>query len=131
METQYLTQYVPVLMAFAFAAAAAGAVIGLSALLGRGHFPSRRKTETYESGMPLLDSSRRRVSVKFFVVAVVFIVMDVEIAFLFPWAASARELLAAGNVLVLGEGLVFLFLLALGYVYLWREGAFDSFRPRK
>ena len=126
-----LSEYVPVLFAFAFAATVAGAVIGLSALLGKGRLVQQRKTETYESGMPLLDSSRKRVSVKFFVVAVVFIVLDVEVAFLFPWAATARELLAAGDTLVLAEGLAFLLLLAFGYVYLWREGAFDWFRPRK
>ena len=126
-----LNEYIPVLFAFAFAATVAGSVIGLSALLGRGRLAYKRQTETYESGMPLLDSSRRRVSVKFFVVAVVFIVLDVEVAFLFPWAACLRELTATGGLAVLFEGLAFLFLLALGYAYLWREGAFDWFGPRK
>lgn len=126
-----LSQYIPVLLAFAFAATVAVSVIGLSALLGKGRLASPRKAESYESGMPLLDSSRKRVSVKFFVVAFVFIVLDVEVAFLFPWAVVARELVAAGNLFALAEGLAFLLLLAIGYVYLWREGAFDWFRAGK
>lgn len=119
------TQYVPVLLAFAFAAVVAVSVVGLSALFGRGRLKPRRKTETFESGMPLLDSSRKRVSVRFFLVAVVFIIFDVEVAFLFPWALSARQLIAEGDPMVLLDGLIFLVLLAIGYVYLWREGAFD------
>jgi len=118
-------QYIPVLLAFGFAGLVAGTLVGLSALVGRGKLQQARKTETYESGMPLLDSSRKRVSVKFFVVAMVFIVFDVEVAFLLPWAVSVRELLHEGNRLVLLDGLIFLVLLAVGYVYLWREGAFD------
>jgi NADH-quinone oxidoreductase subunit A len=120
-----MEQYVPVLLAFAFAALVAGSLVGLSALLGRGRFQTTRKRETFESGMPLLDSSRKRVSVKFFVVAMVFIVFDLEVAFLFPWAVSVRGLLAEGDASVLLDGLIFLVLLAIGYVYLWREGAFD------
>jgi NADH-quinone oxidoreductase subunit A len=118
-------QYIPVLLAFAFAAAVAVGIVGLSALAGRGRLREVLKSETFEAGMPLLDSSRKRVSVKFFVVAMVFIVFDVEVAFLFPWAVSVRGLLAEGNTTVLLDGLIFLFLLAVGYAYLWREGAFD------
>ncbi len=118
-------QYIPVLLAFAFAAHTAVGLVGMSALLGRGRLRAKRTAETFEAGMPLLDSSRKRVSVKFFVVAMVFIVFDVEVAFLFPWAVSARGLLAEGDASVLLDGLIFFVLLAVGYVYLWREGAFD------
>lgn len=119
------TQYVPILFTFAFAALVAGSLIALSALLGRGKLRPQRKTESYESGMPLLDTSRKRVSIKFFVVAMVFIIFDVELAFLFPWAVSLRGLVAEGNRIVVWDGLIFLVLLLIGYVYLWREGAFD------
>lgn len=118
-------QYIPVLFAFAFAVAVAGGIIGISAFLGRGKTRPDRKFETYESGMPLLDASRKRISIKFFVVAMVFIVFDVEVAFLFPWAVSLKELLNEGQIAPLLSGLVFLVLLAVGYIYLWREGAFD------
>ncbi len=120
-----MAQYVPILVAFAFAAAIAVFFVGVTALFRRGRLVESRKRETYESGMPLLDTSRKRVSVRFFVVAMIFIVFDVEVAFLFPWAVAARGLLAEGNTTVLLDGLVFLVLLGVGYAYLWREGAFD------
>jgi len=120
-----VSQYVPVLMAFCFAALVAVSIVGLSLLAGRRRLRAPRKTETYESGMPLLDSSRKRVSVRFFVVAMIFIVFDVEVALLLPWAVAARGLLAEGNTVVMGAGLVFLVLLAIADIYLWREGAFD------
>ena len=125
-----ITQYIPVVFAFAFAATVAGALVGLTAFLGRGRLGGTRTRDTYESGVPLLDTSRKRVSIKFFVVAMVFIVFDVEVAFLFPWAISARSLLAENGPVVLLDGLIFLVLLAIGYVYLWREGAFDWSRRR-
>jgi NADH-quinone oxidoreductase subunit A len=120
-----MAQYLPVMIAFAFAAAMAVFFVLVTALLRRGRLTEARRRETYESGMPLLDSARKRVSVKFFVVAMVFIVFDIEVAFLMPWAVAARGLLAAGDTTVLIDGLVFLVLLAVGYAYLWREGAFD------
>jgi len=123
-------QYIPVLLAFAFAGTVAVAIVGLSLLLGRGRLRPPRKTETYESGMPLLDASRKRVSVKYFVVAMVFIVFDVEVAFLYPWAVSVRPLVAEGAPQVILDGFIFLVLLGLGYAYLWREGAFDWARGR-
>lgn len=126
-----LGQYIPVLMAFGFAAAVAAGMIGLSALLGRGRIAYPRKTETYESGMPLLDAGRKRVSVKFFVVAMVFIIFDVEVAFLFPWAVAARDMAASDPATVLAVGFSFLAVLAVGFAYLWREGAFDWARPEK
>ena len=126
-----MAQYLPVLVAFAFAAAIAVLFVGVTALLRRGRLASPRKRETYESGMPLLDSSRKRISVRFFVVAMVFIVFDVEVAFLFPWAVAARGLLDEGNRAVLLDGLIFLFVLAVGYAYLWREGAFDWSRRER
>ncbi len=118
-------QYIPVIMAFTFAAVVATTFVVASKLLGRGQLQPQRKLETYESGMPLLDASRKRVSVKFFVVAMVFIIFDLEVAFLFPVAVAARGLLAEGNAIVLFEVLAFLLILAIGYVYLWRAGAFD------
>jgi NADH-quinone oxidoreductase subunit A len=126
-----MAQYVPVLVAFAFAASMAVFFVGVTALFRRGRPGESRKRDTYESGMPLLDTARKRVSVRFFVVAMVFIVFDVEIAFLFPWAVAARGLLQAGSRTVMLDGLIFLFVLAVGYAYLWREGAFDWSRREK
>lgn len=120
-----MSQYVPVIMAMTFAALVAASIVGLSLLAGRGRLSPPRKTETYESGMPLLDTSRKRQSVRFFVVAMVFIIFDVEVALLLPCAIAARTLLAEGNTTVMGATLIFLVLLAIADIYLWREGAFD------
>ena len=126
-----MAQYVPILVAFAFAATIAVFFVGVTALFRRGRLVETRKRETYESGMPLLDTSRKRVSVRYFVVAMIFIVFDVEVAFLFPWAVAARGLLEEGNTTVLLDGLIFLALLGVGYAYLWREGAFDWSRRER
>jgi NADH-quinone oxidoreductase subunit A len=126
-----MAQYVPVLVAFVFAASLAVFFVGVTALFRRGRVDESRKRETYESGMPLLDTSRKRISVRFFVVAMVFIVFDVEVAFLFPWAVAARGLLQEGSRTVMLDGLIFLFVLAVGYAYLWREGAFDWSRRER
>ncbi|MDQ6891562.1 MAG: NADH-quinone oxidoreductase subunit A [Acidobacteriota bacterium] len=112
--------YVPILMLMAAAVGIAAAILLLSALLGP-KLRTRSKLETYESGVPLLDISHKRLSIKFFVIAIVFILFDVEIAFLYPWAVIFR---AGGPGLFL-EMLVFLAILAVGYAYIWRKGAFD------
>jgi len=76
--------------------------------------------------MPLYDTAHKRISVKFFVVALVFIVFDVEATFLYPWAVYFREACEQGlGLFLLGEIGVFFLLLGLGYVYLWRKGAFE------
>ena len=112
--------YVPILMLMAAAVGIATVIILLSALLGP-RLRTRSKLETYESGVPLLDVSHKRLSIKFFVIAIVFILFDVEIAFLYPWAVIFRS---GGHGLFL-EMLVFLAILAVGYAYIWRKGAFD------
>jgi len=126
-----MAQYLAVMIAFAFAAAMAVFFVLVTAFLRRGRLTETRRRETYESGMPLLDAARKRVSVKFFVVAMVFIVFDIEVAFLLSWAFAARGLLAEGDTTVLIDGLVFLVLLGVGYAYLWREGAFDWSRRER
>lgn len=83
--------------------------------------PSKRKLEPFECGMPLLDSVRKRISVKFFIIAVFFIIFDVEAAFLYPWALICRD--AAGYMLIAVS--VFVAFLALIFIYLWKEGAFE------
>jgi NADH-quinone oxidoreductase subunit A len=112
--------FLPVLVLMVVAAGTAALILLLSALLGP-KLRTRRKLETYESGVPTIDASRKRVSIRFFLVAMVFILFDVEIAFLYPWAVVFR----AGGLALFVEMLVFLAVLIVGYAYLWRKGAFD------
>ena len=112
--------YVPILLLMIAAAGIAGIILLLNALLGP-RLRTRSKLETYESGMPLLDSSHKRISIQFFVIAMIFILFDVEIAFVYPWALVFRSV---GWPLFV-EMLVFLFVLAIGYAYIWKKGAFD------
>jgi len=112
--------FLPILLLMVFVAGIAGLILLLSALLGP-KLRTFRKLDTYESGVPTIDVSRKRVSIRFFLVAMVFILFDVEIAFLYPWAVVFR----AGGFALFAEMLVFLAILAVGYAYLWKKGAFD------
>ena len=103
----------------------AGTMIGLSLLLGPKN-PTPEKLAPYECGMPAVGGARERHSVKFYLVAMVFLLFDIEAAFLFPWATALKELGMTGFVQVL----TFFGLLAVGYVYVWRKGAFDWSRTR-
>ena len=75
--------------------------------------------------MPLLDRANKRISVNFYLVALIFVVLDVEVAFLYPWAVNYRSMLSDGATVALWELLAFLALLALTYLYLWRKGIFN------
>jgi NADH-quinone oxidoreductase subunit A len=112
--------YLPILLATLLALAIGGALIGLSALLGRVR-NSRTSRSTYESGAPPVGNARERFSIKFYLVAVPFILFDVEVVFLFPWAASFGSLGLVGLV----EMLIFVAVLVLGLAYAWRKGALE------
>jgi NADH-quinone oxidoreductase subunit A len=113
--------FLPILLMLVLAAVIGVALLLLNNLLGR-KAPSKRKLGPYESGMPLLDDSRKRISVKFFIVAMVFIIFDVEAAFFYPWAVVFRQTAGWG---LFGEMVIFMVVLFLGYAYLWKKGAFD------
>jgi len=119
-------QFLPVLITFAVAVFTAAAILGLAAVVGqRSRHETAAKREIYESGVPLLDSAYKRISVKFYLVALVFVVLDVEVAFLYPWAVTYRELLAESSSVVLLDMLAFMALLVVAYAYLWKKGVFD------
>jgi NADH-quinone oxidoreductase subunit A len=115
-----LQPYIPILLLIAFVVANAILMLGVSHLLS-----TYRRTPTkiapYESGMPVLGDARERFSVKFYLVAMIFLLFDIEIAFLYPFAMALRELRWVGYIQMV---LFFLILLA-GYVYVWRKGVFD------
>ena len=112
--------FLPVLMMLVGAMGVGALLLGLNYVLGR-NVLFKHKLSPYESGMPLLDDSHKRISVKFFIVAMIFILFDVEAAFLYPWAVVFRQ----GGLPVFVEMLVFVVVLFLGFGYLWKKGAFD------
>jgi len=112
--------FVPAFMLLAVAAAVALGMIGLSHLFGHVR-RSRTKLYPYESGMPIFETARKRISIHFYVVAMLFILFDIEAAFLYPWAVLFRDLGLFG----FAEMLIFLGVLVVGYVYCWRRGGFQ------
>src|SRR5436190_16116054 len=92
----------------------------LSSVLGP-RKPTPEKSAPYECGMPPVGSAYERQSVKFYLVAMIFLLFDIEIAFLYPWAMALRDLGWTG----LGQVVLFMLLLLAGYVYVWRKGALD------
>jgi len=119
--------YVSFLLYAVFVVANAVLIIGASHLLAPRR-PTPSKLAPYESGMPPLGDAHERFSVKFYLVAMLFIVFDIETVFLIPWAAiyfPGRDGGGPGMGFLLAEMLVFLGVLAVGYVYVWKRGAFD------
>jgi NADH-quinone oxidoreductase subunit A len=116
-----LQPYAPILILIAFVIANAILMLGVSHLLS-----SYRRTPTkiapYESGMPVLGDARERFSVKFYLVAMLFIVFDIETVFMIPWAVAFRQMSEISGLLII-EMLVFILILAVGYVYIWKRGA--------
>jgi NADH-quinone oxidoreductase subunit A len=86
--------------------------------------PSYEKYTTYESGMEPIRTARERFSVKYYMVAILFILFDVEVVFLYPWAVTYRELTSRLGIFVFLEMFVFIVILLIGYFYIWRKGAF-------
>ena len=113
--------YLPIFILMAAATALAAGMLVLSALLGRSRRPATpSKLYPYECGMALHGSARQRFSVHFYVVAMLFILFDLETAFLFAWAVIYKRLGLFG----LAEMVVFILILLAGYAYVWRKGGF-------
>ena len=115
---------IPLILIMAMATVVAASILALSAYFGR---PRRSRVDTtpYECGSrPFESVVRQRFSVKFYLVAMLFILFDIEAAFLFPWAVTFRDF-AAYRVFVLVEMTVFLGILVAGFVYLWWRGALE------
>jgi NADH-quinone oxidoreductase subunit A len=115
-----MIEYAPILMVFAFAALVAGALIGLPRLLAPRRL-SPVKAEPFECGKDPLAVTEGRFAIKFSTIAILFILIDIELLFMWPWAPLYLELGWFGFV----EMLVFLGILMLGYLYIWRKGGLE------
>jgi NADH-quinone oxidoreductase subunit A len=126
--------YFPVLMLLGFVVVNAILIVAISALTMRSR-PTPVKQNPYESGMPPLGDARERFSIKFYLIAILFIIFDIETVFMIPWGVAYQQLSCTvplrqglcplGNVSFfgLGEMLVFMVILFVGLVYVWKKGA--------
>ena len=126
MESQ-LPQYIAVLVLFVLAVAATGGMILFSILLGKRGGSSKIKDTAYECGMIPIGAGGTRMSVKFYLVAMLFILFDIEVVFMYPWAAIYKKMLQqeATRNLILGSMVSFLGILFVGYIYAVKKRAFD------
>src|SRR5215472_13224744 len=120
MPTSYPETFFPVLVQIALAVIIAAALIGLSFFLGK-KVKDVVKDTPYECGIAPTGSARERFSVKFYLVAIVFILFDIEAVFLYPWAVVYREL----KLFAFVEMLLFVILIMSGFFYIWKKGALD------
>ena len=112
--------YLPILIMIALGAGFAGGSLLLSQFVGP-RKPTAEKGAPYECGMPAVGDARERQSVKFYLVAMIFLLFDIEVAFLYPWAVSLRDLGWPGFVQIV----TFFLILLVGFVYVWRKGVLD------
>lgn len=115
--------YIPVLILMLVGLVVGLAVLLLTTLIGAG-IPNKRKNMPFECGVPGLGSARHRYSVRFYLVAILFLLFDVEAVFFYPWAVVYRKYLTI-NGFILFEMAVFAAILVVGYIYVLRKGALE------
>ena len=120
MPDNYFARYLPLLLHFGIATVIAAAIVTLSWLIGQ-HKPNRAKLSPYECGVAPVGDARERFSVKFYMVAMLFILFDVEAVFLYPWAVILRELKMFG----FWEMIVYIGIFLVGLFYVWKKGVLD------
>ena len=127
MSQSGLHAYAPLLLHLIIAVALAGALTAASVLVGWRR-PNRAKQQPYECGVDPTGDARQPFSVKFYLVAMVFILFDVEAIFLYPWAYIYRDMFKVSHsfgVYGFVEMLIYIAVLLVGYIYLWKKGALD------
>ena len=115
-----LQQYLPILMFLGIAVALSALMVAASLIAGR-QKPDPEKLSAYECGFEAFDDARKRFDVRFYLVAILFIIFDLEVAFLFPWAVALQDIGAFG----FWSMMAFLFVLTVGFVYEWKKGALE------
>ena len=118
-----IENYFPILVVLIIAAGFAFTSLILTHLIGP-RVPNAIKMMPYESGVDQVGETRIRFSIRFFLIALLFIIFDIEIVFLYPWAVVFRDFLSEGSFIFF-EMVVFLAILAFGYVFVWKKGALE------
>ena len=120
MFSEYLKDYLPIILFLIIALGLSTSFVVINFILAPQN-PDPEKLSAYECGFEPFDDSRMKFDVRFYLVAILFIIFDLEIAFLFPWAISL------GNIGLLGfcSMMIFLFILTVGFIYEWKKGALD------
>src|SRR6266568_9428308 len=125
MEQSELREYLPVLMLGALAVLFSFGILVMSVVLGKKGKRTPIKDTAYECGMLPVGEGSARLSVKFYLVAMLFILFDIEVVFLYPWAVIYKEMLKEHASWILGSMLSFLGILFVGYIYALKKEAFD------
>ena len=115
-----LREYLPILIFLVIAVGLTGVMIAASIVVGRQN-PDSEKLSPYECGFEAFDDARRRFDVRFYLVSILFIIFDLEVAFLFPWAVTLGKIGIFGFWSMMG----FLALLTIGFIYEWKKGALE------
>ncbi len=118
-----IEQYIPVFLVIGFALVFALGVVIASKVFGPQR-PTKEKYSTYESGMKPVGTTNERISVKYYLVAMFFIIFDLEVIFVYPWAVQFKKLFGEIGMSVFYSMLVFLVVLELGYLYAYKKGGF-------
>jgi len=115
-----LEQYFPILLFIVVGLALGGVLLAVGSLVSPSH-PDAEKLSPYECGFEAFEDARMKFDVRYYLVAILFILFDLEIAFLFPWAVVLPEIGLAGFVAMM----IFLLILVVGFVYEWKKGALE------
>ena len=116
-----IQSYIPILILISIAIALGLLLTNLSWLVGPSR-PNPKKASVYESGMDPVGSAHERFSVKFYLVAMLFILFDIEVVFMYPWAVQYRQLIQEFGIFPFLEMLVFVLILFVGYIYVYKKG---------
>ena len=118
-----IEDYIPVFIVLAVALIFGIVLVLTSTIIGPQR-PNREKTSTYESGMKPVGTTRQRISIKYYLVAMFFIIFDLEVIFVYPWAVQFKKLFGEFGISVFVSMLIFLIVLELGYLYAYKKGGF-------
>jgi NADH-quinone oxidoreductase subunit A len=120
-----VSDYLPIIIQFGLALSVAVGGVVLSIIIGKRGRKSKAKDSAYECGKEAVGAPQPRFSVKFYLVAMIFILFDIEVIFMYPWAVSFRDNLAIAGPQIFWAMFVFILLLEVGHLYAYKKGVFD------